>query len=706
VSPSLSPPPDFLKILITGAGGLLGRYLICHLGRRHKVVGLDRNLADFDHPGRWICLDLMDDARLEKVMAKESPDIVIHTVAKVDVDACEKSPREAFRINRDLTRELVRLMPPRSKIVFLSTDQVFDGRKPFARETDITHPINVYGKSKLAGEEVIRSSGKPYLIIRTNFFGWSAGRKKTFGEWLVQSLRQKKPIRLFKDFYFTPLYAGEVAESVGRLLKKRAEGTLHLVGRNRVSKYEFGQILAKTGRMHFSPTIGGKLREDTALAPRPKDLSLNFSKAEAFLGRRMPLLVQSLTAFFRDEHRWERKKPLSGKRLLAIPYARQTISSIDVRYLHKVLKSDFLTQGPEIERFEKEFSDYVGSKYSVACSSATAGLHLSAMALGVGPGDLWWTSPNTFCATADAARRCGAEVNFIDIKWGTYNMDLGLLEDRLRQAARKNRLPKVVAPVHFAGNPVDLDFLGSLRKRYGFKVVEDSAHATGATFQGEKIGSCRWSDLCVFSFHAVKIITTGEGGMVTTNSAELYEKLLRLRTHGISRDPRHRPASHSNPWYYEKLELGNHYRLTDIQAGLGRSQLSRIGNFLRRRREITKIYDSELKSTGLEMPETTRSANSSWHLYVVCVPESWGPRARNQILQKLRENGVYANLHYTPVQVMNYYRNQVSGRYFPCLLAEQYGEAAISLPIFPGLKKGEQAMVVENLKKCSKPFRI
>lgn len=194
--------------------------------------------------------------------------------------------------------------------------------------------------------------------------------------------------------------------------------------------------------------------------------------------------------------------------------------------------------------------------------------------------------------------------------------------------------------------------------------------------------------------------------MVTTNSAELYEKLLRLRTHGISRDPRHRPASHSNPWYYEKLELGNHYRLTDIQAGLGRSQLSRIGNFLRRRREITKIYDSELKSTGLEMPETTRSANSSWHLYVVCVPESWGPRARNQILQKLRENGVYANLHYTPVQVMNYYRNQVSGRYFPCLLAEQYGEAAISLPIFPGLKKGEQAMVVENLKKCSKPFRI
>ena len=679
---------------------------MCDLGQRHEVIGLDRNLADFGHPGRWICMDLIDDVRLKKVMAKENPDVVIHTVAKVDVDGCEKSPREAFCINRDLTRKLVRLMPLRSKIVFLSTDQVFEGRKPFARETYPIHPINVYGKSKLAGEEVISKSEKPYLIIRTNFFGWSAGRKKTFGEWLVQSLRQKKPIRLFKDFYFTPLYAGEVAEMVGRLLKKRAEGTFHLAGRDRVSKYEFGQILAKTGRLPFSPTIGGKLRENRSLAPRPKDLSLNPSKAEALLGQRMPFLAQSLKAFLRDEHRWGKKSQLFGKRLFAIPYARQRISPSDIRYVKKVLKSDFLTQGPEIERFEKEFADYVGSKYAVACSSATAGLHMSAMALGVGPGDLWWTSPNTFCATADAARRCGAKVNFIDIEWGTYNMDLGLLEDRLRQAALKNRVPKVVAPVHFAGNPVDMEFLDKLRRRYGFKVVEDSAHAAGATFRGGKIGSCRWSDLCVFSFHAVKIITTGEGGMVTTNSAELYEKLLRLRTHGISRDPRHRSAIHHHPWYYEKLELGNHYRMTDIQAGLGRSQLSKIENFLRRRREIKRIYDSELRSTGLELPKTTRSANSSWHLYVVCVPETWGLRARDQILEKLRNRGIYANLHYTPVQAMNYYRNQAPRRYFSCPLAEQYGERAISLPIFPGLKKGEQRQVVKELKKCSRPFII
>jgi len=679
---------------------------MCHLGQRYKVVGLDRNLADFVHPGRWICMDLIDDARLKKVMAKESPDVVIHTVAKVDVDGCEKNPREAFRINRDLTRKLVRLMPSRTKIVFLSTDQTFDGRKSFARETDPIHPINVYGKSKLAGEEAIRKSGKPYLIIRTNFFGWSSGRKKTFGEWLIQSLRQRDSIRLFKDFHFTPLYAGIVTQQISELVGRGAEGTFHLAGRDRVSKFDFGKALARAGRLSFPLKIGGKIGQDKNLAPRPKDLSLHPAKAEAFLGQKMPLVSQSLKAFLRDEHRWEVKTQPPEKRSHAIPYARQTINPIDIRYVQKVLKSDFLTQGPEIERFEREFADYVGAKYAVACSSATAGLHMSAMALGVGPGDLWWTSPNTFCATADAARRCGAEVNFIDIEWGTYNMNLALLEDRLRQAAQKNRVPKVVAPVHFAGNPVDMDFLGSLRKRYGFKVVEDSAHATGATFRGGKIGSCRWSDLCVFSFHAVKIITTGEGGMVTTNSVELYEKLLRLRTHGISREARHRSTFHHHPWYYEKLELGNHYRLTDIQAGLGRSQLSQIENFLLQRRKITKTYDSELKSTGLELPETTHKANSSWHLYVVCVPEPWGPRARDQILEKLRNSGINANLHYTPVQAMNYYKNQALGCYFPCPLSKQYGERAISLPIFPHLKKGWQRRVVKELTKWSQPFQI
>ena len=391
-----------------------------------------------------------------------------------------------------------------------------------------------------------------------------------------------------------------------------------------------------------------------------------------------------------------------------IPYARPCLDTSDIRAVIRVLKSPFLTQGPEINAFEKEFANFSGAKFAVACSSATAGLHLSAMALGMGPGDLWWTSPNTFCATADAPIRCGSEVDFIDIEWGTYNIDLHLLEDRLKQAARKNQVPKVVAPVHFAGNPVDLEFLDKLRKRYGFKVVEDAAHATGAEFRGERIGSCKWSDLCVFSFHAVKIITTGEGGMVTTNSPELYEKLLLLRTHGISRDPRHRSLSQKNPWYYEKMALGNHYRMTDIQAALGRSQLKHIGEFLKKRRKIAEDYRGRLGSTGLDLPRLTLGSSSSWHLYVVATPRKWGATARDQLLTKLRNQGIYANLHYIPVQNFAFYRRSAGKsrgyHYAPCPVARAYGQRAISLPIFPALSSAGKT-VVALLKKWSASFQ-
>lgn len=369
----------------------------------------------------------------------------------------------------------------------------------------------------------------------------------------------------------------------------------------------------------------------------------------------------------------------------------------------RVLKTPFLTQGPEIRRFEEEFAQFCGAKYAVACSSATAGLHLSAMVLGMGPRDVWWTSPNTFCATADAALRCGAGVDFIDIEWGTYNMDLGLLEDRLKKAARKNRLPKVVAPVHFGGNPVDMEFLDKLRRSYGFNVVEDAAHATGAELRGERVGSCRWSDLCVFSFHAVKIITTGEGGMVTTNSARLYEKLLRLRTHGISRDRHLLLPARRRPWFYEKLELGNHYRMTDFQAALGLSQLRKINDFRQKRQKLAERYDRTLADTELNLPELTSGAVSSWHLYVVTVPGHDGSGRRDRLLGKLRDSAIQANLHYVPVTSLAFYRARsdplrAKGRLMACPVASRYADCALSLPIFPGLKPTDQDKVNRELR--------
>lgn len=322
------------------------------------------------------------------------------------------------------------------------------------------------------------------------------------------------------------------------------------------------------------------------------------------------------------------------------------------------------------------------------------------MVLGMGPRDLCWTSPNTFCATADAAVRCRAEVDFIDIEWGTYNMDLNLLEDRLKQAARKNRLPKVVAPVHFAGNPVDMEFLDRLRRRYGFKVVEDAAHATGADFRGERVGSCRWSDLCVFSFHAVKIITTGEGGMITTNSPAFYEKLCRLRTHGITRDPRYRAAARRQPWYYEKLELGNHYRMTDIQAALGRSQLKKIKAFQRQREKFAETYTENLGHLPLDLPRLTYGARSSWHLYPVCVQGD--EAARNKVMGDLRREGILANLHYLSVPRLQFYLKKKGKRLFRCPQAKKFAQREISLPIFPKMKNEAGQKIISVLGKALK----
>jgi len=364
----------------------------------------------------------------------------------------------------------------------------------------------------------------------------------------------------------------------------------------------------------------------------------------------------------------------------------------------RVLKTPFLTQGVEITKFEEAFAKYCGAKYAVACSSATAGLHLSAMVLGMGPGNLWWTSPNTFCATADVALRCGADVDFIDIEWGTYNMDLGLLEDRLKRAAQKNRLPKVVAPVHFAGNPVDMEFLERLRRRYGFKVVEDAAHATGAELRKERVGSCKWSDLCVFSFHAVKIITTGEGGMITTNSRELHAKLCRLRTHGINRDVSNRPSSRKFPWYYEKLELGNHYRMTEIQAALGRSQLKKISAFHLAREKTAGYYARQLRQVQLDLPRLTQGARSSWHLYPVCIQGS--ENLRNKVMGRLHCAGVMANLHYLPVTQFRFYRKRTGKKYLPCPQAEKFARTEISLPIFPAIKNQAIQRVVAELGKA------
>jgi UDP-4-amino-4,6-dideoxy-N-acetyl-beta-L-altrosamine transaminase len=381
-----------------------------------------------------------------------------------------------------------------------------------------------------------------------------------------------------------------------------------------------------------------------------------------------------------------------------LPYGRQWITEADIQAVTEVLRSDWLTQGPAIERFERKVAEYCGAKHALAVSSATAALHIGALSLGLGPGDRLWTSPNTFVASANCARYCGAEVDFVDIDPRTYNLSVEKLTAKLEQAAKEGKLPKVVVPVDFAGQSCELDKIEALSKKYGFAIMQDASHAIGANYQGLPTGDGRFSDLTVFSFHPVKIITTGEGGMVVTNRTDLYETLLRLRTHGITREAKLLTQPAHGPWYYEQLELGYNYRITDIQAALGASQMERLEEFVTRRRALAARYNDLLKPLPLTLPYQQADTDSSWHLYVIRLHLERISKTHRQVFEELRANGLGVQLHYIPVHTQPYYQELgFKAGDFP--VAEKYYGEAISLPMFAAMTDEDQDRVVTTLAK-------
>ena len=381
-----------------------------------------------------------------------------------------------------------------------------------------------------------------------------------------------------------------------------------------------------------------------------------------------------------------------------IPYARQSISQADIDAVAEVLRSDWLTQGPCIDRFEQAIAAYCGARHAVAVSNGTAALHIACLALDLGPGDLAWTAANTFVASANCARYCGADVDFVDIDPRTYNMSVAALEEKLVAAKRAAKLPKIVIPVHFAGQSCDMKEIAELADRYGFRVIEDASHAVGAEYLSEKVGGCSYSDITVFSFHPVKLMTSGEGGMLMTNDSTIAGRLRLLRTHGITRDQEQMVGESEGPWYYEQIALGFNYRMTDIQAALGASQLRRLGEFLARRRELVKRYDSALRGLPLSTPQESKIARSAWHLYVIQLDIEALGASRGDVFGRMREQGVLVNVHYIPVYRQPYYRELgFQPRTFPN--CERYYERAISLPLFFDFSEAEQDRVCENLRE-------
>ncbi len=382
-----------------------------------------------------------------------------------------------------------------------------------------------------------------------------------------------------------------------------------------------------------------------------------------------------------------------------IPYGRQDISDADIEAVVDVLKSDFLTQGPTVERFETAVAGYCGAARGVAVNSATAALHLACLALDVGPGDLVWTSPISFVASANCALYCGADVDFVDIDRQSYSMCVDALAAKLEDAAKRNRLPKVVVPVHLGGQSCPMDEIGHLARTYGFAVVEDASHAIGGTYKGEPVGNCRFSDISVFSFHPVKIVTTGEGGMALTNRADLAEKMTLLRSHGITRDPALMQGPSHGGWYYEQVDLGFNYRMTDIQAALGCSQLGRVDQFVGRRCALAQRYDQHLKDLPLTLPWQHPDAQSAWHLYVIRLDRERVAISHREVFERLRSADIGVNLHYIPIHTQPYFKKLgfKSGD-FP--EAERYYEEAITIPLFPGMSEAQQDEVIDRLGRA------
>ena len=384
-----------------------------------------------------------------------------------------------------------------------------------------------------------------------------------------------------------------------------------------------------------------------------------------------------------------------------IYYGKQSIDTADIQSVVDVLNSDFLTQGPVLEQFEKKVAQYCGAKYAVAVTNATSALHIACRAAGLGKGDVLWTSPITFTASANCGRYCGADVDFVDIDAATYNMSPDELEQKLQQAKAKGRLPKVVVPVHLAGQSCDMRRIQELSVEYGFTILEDASHAIGADYLDTKVGSCAYSDMAVFSFHPVKIITTGEGGMVLTNNELLYKKLCLYRSHGITRDAALMTHGADGPWYYQQIDLGYNYRMTELQAALGFSQMDKLDEFVARRRYLVSRYDKLLQDLPMITPHVLEGANPSWHLYMVRVDFSKLQMNKVQLFAEMKKRGVVLNLHYIPVHTQPYYQDLgFKQGDFP--QSEKYYEEIFTLPLYYGLTDEQQDDVVAALRDCLK----
>ena len=696
------------KVLITGGSGLLAinwalgirnNYAVTLLLHHKKISlsGVDTDVAS---------LDSLDEC--SSVLVKHQPDIVVHTAGLTNVEECESDPDLAQEVNVDLAKNIAIACSDQGiKLVHISTDHLFSGDQELATEESITNPVNIYGETKLLAEQQVLENCKDALVVRTNFFCWGTKYRQSFSDFILNKLKNNKQSNLFSDVYFTPILVDELVKKTHQLIDSNAIGIFNIVGSERMTKYEFGIKLTK--HFNFDSGLINKIsiNDKSSLVKRPKDMSLSNKKLCQVLNCEIASLDEQLQTL-----KEQKNKDADNQVVLdIIPYGKHYIDEDDIQSVVDVLRQGMLTQGPKVLEFEKKIASYVGAKYAVAVANGTAALHLACMVLGLSEGDEVITSPNTFVATSNSILYVSAKPVFVDIDKQSLNIDI----DQIERTILDSENIKAIFPVHFAGLPCDMERIKQLADKYNLKIVEDAAHALGATYNdGSKVGGCQYSDMTILSFHPVKGIAAGEGGMVITNDKSLYHKLTLLRSHGITKGNFEFPGI-SKPdnllinkdealengelkrWYYEMQYLGHNYRITDIQCALAISQMDKIDLFLEARKSMAKFYDQAFSEVPNIIPLQGHGRNnSSHHIYVVRIDFDKIGISRHQFMQKLAEQGIGSQVHYIPVVNQPYY--QAMGYNIEQLPSvNKYYQNTLSIPLYYGLTNSEQKNIVSSI---------
>ncbi len=708
------------RLVITGASGLLGSNLTYYFRNKYDILGLyNYHPVLFDGISTEKC-DLLYDKDVKTLISEFAPQVIIHCASVANIDECELDQKSASNINVKGTKHVVDAISGKNiKFIYISTDSVYKGEKGEYSEHDKVAPQNYYGLSKYYGElEALRQTGS--LVLRTNLFGWNVQNKYSLGEWILYELKSGKRINGFKDVYFSSIYTMELSRVLDIAISMDISGVYNCGSSDFCSKFDFCLLLSKYFELDEMLIDAISVNESKFKTKRGKNLTLNVDKIQRDIEYRLPTISASVEAFYKDykcglPEELKRPQKHIGNNDQFIPYGKQLIDTNDIQEVIHVLRSERITQGPKIADFEKKIAKYCHAKYAVAMNSGTSALHIACLIAGIAPGDEAITSPITFVASANSIVYCGATPVFADIDEKTYNISPGELEKKIT-----NRTKAIIA-VHFAGQSCDMGSISKIVKRaeekYGHKIfiIEDACHALGSIYKNTRVGSCEYSDMAILSFHPVKHITTGEGGVLLTNNEQFHWKAKLLHTHGITShhedfkypdqalekfDRRGQDLIRS--WYYEQIHLGYNYRITDIQSALGYSQLKKIEKFRTRRREIVNIYNEAFSNIdNIQIPFESSDCDTNFHLYVLLIDFPKIGISRPQLMSNLKMKGTQTQVHYIPVHTQPFFQRMFGTCWGDCPNAEKYYQKCLSVPLFPGMTDMDVKRVYCEIKKIA-----